>query len=234
MRQKHVRLLTRLVPAILAIWMIMVTVQTAFAWTHLRNHFDSNPSDFTCGYDDTVPCLYWPEPNHVSTMLNASYDTSLGNIGPAHYNFTSSGVLSNSLGYWNQVQGAFNPLISNCNFSGCVDAVHYISGDLGAFIWAATDTGDFGSVQFANGQYYAIMNSATTTFNTEVSWNNNFQYATLQADGRKVATHETGHIECLGHTSHVAIMQQGDVRFFQPQADDINAMQSIYTGFIPA
>lgn len=233
MRQKQAQLLIRLIPVILAICMIAVTVQTAFGWTHLLNHFDSNPNDYTCGYNSTIPCLYWPEPNHVSTTIYASYDPALSDIGPAHYNFTSS-TLSNSLGYWNSVQNAFNPYIYNCDYQGCVDVVHYVSGDLGAFIWASTDVSNFGPVQYSNGQYYAIMNSATTTFNTEVSWNNDLQYNTLQADGRKVATHETGHIECLGHTSHTAVMHQGKENFYQPQADDISGIQSIYTGYIPS
>lgn len=234
MGQKHMRRWTRLVPFILALCMVVATIQTALAWTHLQNHFDSNPNDYTCGYSSSVPCVYWPEPNHVSTTLYASIDSALGNIGPAHYNFTSSGVLSSSMGYWNNVQGAFNPYLYDCTYTGCVDAVHYIAGDLGAFIWASTDVSNYGSVQYANGQYYAIMNSATTTFNTEVSWNNNLQYDTLKADGRKVATHETGHIECLGHTNHVAVMHQGAESFYKPQADDISGMQSIYTGYIPS
>ncbi len=233
MRQKQIQRLRRLIPVILAVCMMTVTAQTAFGWTHTVNHFDQNPNDFTCGYADTVPCLYWPEPNHVSAMLNALYDPSLTNIGPAHYNFFN-GTLSNSLGYWNAVQGAFNPIISNCNFTGCVDPVHYTSADLGSFVWATTDISDFGAVQFTNGQYYAILNSTTTTFNTEVSWNNSLQYNQLQADARKVATHETGHVEALGHTGHVAVMHTGAENFYTPQADDINAMQSIYTGFIPA
>ena len=69
---------------------------------------------------------------------------------------------------------------------------------------------------------------------TRVSFDTSVQYNRLQADARNVAIHETGHVEALGHTGHVAVMHTGAENFYTPQADDINAMQSIYTGFIPA
>lgn len=231
---KAVRLLTWLIPVMVAICPSTITAQTAFGWTHNINNFDATQGqDYTCGYNTSVPCLYWPEPNHVSATLYAFYDPSISNVGPTHYNFNTT--VSNSLGYWNAVQGAFNPLVYNCNYSGCHDVITYQADDLGADgTWALTYWGDFGSVQYSNGQYYAILNSTITTFNTEVSWNNSFQFGTLQADARLVATHETGHAEGLGHTYHYAVMHIGAENFYTPQADDINGMQSIYTGYIPA
>ncbi len=229
MRSQKIRMLFRSLPVFLVISITVLSTPKAFAWTQEINNYPSSPTG--CGGSSSYPCLYWPEPNHISTTLYASYD-SLGSVGPAKYNFTTP--VNNALGYWNSVQGAFNPYIYDCTYTGCRDVVYYTSDDIGSVNWAETNVGDFGPVQYANGQYYAILNSARTTFNTEVSWNNTLQYGALQADGRKVATHETGHIEGLGHTGYTAVMRQGAESFYQPQANDISGMQTIYTGLYPS
>ncbi|WP_371876287.1 matrixin family metalloprotease, partial [Dictyobacter vulcani] len=64
-----------------------------------------------------------------------------------------------------------------------------------------------------------------TLFNSsnEISWNNSLIFSATQADGRKVATHETGHMEGLGHTAHdPAVMRQGGVSYYALQTDDIS------------
>lgn len=228
MRSHKARMLLRVAASALAICIAVLSAQTALAWTQELNNYPSSPTG--CGGSSSFPCLYWPEPNHVSATLYASY-ASLGSVGPNNYDFTTP--VNNALGYWNNVQGAFNPYIYSCNHFQCQDVIHYSTADIGSMDWAETYVGDYGSVQYANGQYYAILNTATVTFNTEVSWNNNLQYGPLQADGRKVATHETGHVEGLGHTGYTAIMHQGAESFYTPQANDINGIQTIYTGYIP-
>jgi len=56
----------------------------------------------------------------------------------------------------------------------------------------------------------------------------------VQADGRKVATHETGHLMSLGHTSYTAEMHQGPGNFYSLQSNDIQGLQAIYTGTQPS
>jgi predicted Zn-dependent protease len=163
------------------------------------------------------------------------YD-GISNVGPAHYDFTST--LSATFADFNGVQGAFNPYMYNCNYAGCQDAVVYTSADLGGIVVAVTDltSSNWGLVQYGHSQYYAIFTNTTVTFNTQVSWNNSCQYGPNQADARKVARHETGHVQGLGHTGYTAIMKQGDVCFnpMQLQPNDIAGLQTIYTGSITA
>ena len=74
-------LLVKLLPVVLVVIVQVVASQPALAWTHRENNWDSNPNDYTCGYSTSVPCLYYPEPNHVSTTLYAYFDPSLANVG---------------------------------------------------------------------------------------------------------------------------------------------------------
>lgn len=228
MKSQRMRTWLRVMSILFAICITVATAQKAFAWTQEDNNYPGSPTG--CGGYLSYPCLYWPEPNHVSDTLYADF-LNIGSVGPTNYDFTMP--VKNAMGYWNGVQGAYNPYMYNCN-SGCTDAVYYYSADIGSYEWAYTDVSDTGPEQYANGQYYAIFNSASVYFNTEVSWNNNLQYNTLQADGRKVATHETGYVEGLGHRGYTAVMHQSAEPFYTPQANDINGMQTIYTGYIPA
>lgn len=228
------------IPAVIVVVLTMASSGRAFAWTHLLNNYNNNPNDFTCGYNSSVPCLYWPEPNHVSSNQYGLINSSLSSLGPAHYDMSTA--VANSFGYWNSVTGAFNPFVYKCATpTGCINTMNFGSATLtDPFTYAVTDVGDYGPVQFVSGQYYAIMNWTGTTFNNTVTFNSTLTYSDpgvlpVVADGRKVATHEVGHAECLGHTARTdAVMKQGKVLFYQPNTDDINAMRSIYTGTIPS
>ncbi len=132
---------------------------------------------------------------------------------------------------------AFNPYVYSCYNSQCGATTPYAIADLGYGNYGYTDYGYMGSTQYSSGQYYAIMTGNKTMFNssTWISWNNTLTFSATQADGRKVATHETGHFEGLGHTGHSpAVMRQGAVTYYALQSDDINGLESFYTGSIPA
>jgi len=51
---------------------------------------------------------------------------------------------------------------------------------------------------------------------------------TYVADSRRVATHELGHSEALGHTNYTAVMRTGAGSFWKPKANDIAGIQAIY------
>jgi len=53
------------------------------------------------------------------------------------------------------------------------------------------------------------------------------------ADGRKVAGHETGHVSSMGHTSYTALMHQGPENFYLLQSNDVAGLQAIYPGNYP-
>lgn len=68
-------------------------------------------------------------------------------------------------------------------------------------------------------------------FNPLVTWNKTFTYDTYVADARKVATHEMGHAEGLGHSGQTAVMKQGAMSLFNPQTDDENGIIKIYGAY---
>lgn len=132
---------------------------------------------------------------------------------------------------------AFNPYLTACYNAQCGATTSYSIADLGYAVYGMTPYGFYGSTQYASGQYYAIMTGNYTEFNTSawITWNNSLTFSDTKADGRKVATHETGHFMGLGHTGHnPAVMRQGAVTYYALQTDDINGLASFYTGYIPA
>ena len=82
------------------------------------------------------------------------------------------------------------------------------------------------------------------TFNTYVIWNRSdtytctdlpvFPYWSCKADARKVALHEMGHAEGLGHMpsgSPQSIMQQGALTYHNLKTDDIAGIKAIYEAY---
>src|SRR5262245_35070436 len=123
----------RLLPLITAICVVTVSIPSALAWTHNANRFDLG-GDPVCGQTSSVPCIYWPEPNHVSGTDYFFDDPTLTDVGPAHFNFISA--VGNATGYYNAISGAFNPFLYNCQVSGCIDPITYKAQsdpDIGAY-----------------------------------------------------------------------------------------------------
>ncbi|MEO6890871.1 MAG: matrixin family metalloprotease [Ktedonobacteraceae bacterium] len=206
----------------------------AYAWTHQINNWDNNPNDFLCGTSSDHPCLYWVQPSNTSITLQAYLDSSL-TIAPGNYNFTVA--IQRAFGDWN-AQPAWNPYLNSCGSSiSCEDRsnVAYTMADLGANVYGVTYT-YYGPSQWnsRNRFWYAAITLAEVNFSSRITWNNNLQFSGTTADGRKVSTHETGHVLGLGHTGHSpAIMRQGAVTYFSVQADDLSGLKSIYPGFYP-
>jgi hypothetical protein len=76
-----------------------------------------------------------------------------------------------------------------------------------------------------------MVTGALLVFSTSVTWNHTLTYDTYIADSRKVATHELGHVEALGHTGFTAIMHQGAEPFYTPQTNDIQGLKAIYGAY---
>jgi hypothetical protein len=235
------RTLQFLLPLLIALFAVAIPMQSVSAWTHLKNNFDSSDTDYICGHYSSVPCLYWPEPNHVSGTVYYRIDSTATNVGPNHYNFTSA--ISGATGNYNAITGAYNPYLYNCQTSGCIDPVIYSAADLGEpYILGSTNTFyDYGAVQYTHGQYWAYITGADVEFNTLVYWNASLDWyhsgAVYHADARATAAHETGHVEGLGHTGITSAIMHWDLdgfTFYTPQSNDISGIRAVYTGTIPA
>jgi hypothetical protein len=80
-----------------------------------------------------------------------------------------------------------------------------------------------------------------TVFSTAIGWNRSLDFGTTvvngetiyKADARKVANHEMGHCEALGHTgvSSNAIMKQGGLSYYHVQANDKSGIIAIYGAY---
>ncbi|WP_146747158.1 matrixin family metalloprotease [Thermogemmatispora tikiterensis] len=209
----------------------MLVFQPAFAWTWRENNWDTNPNDYQCGLTSSTPCLYWPEPNGNSSIVYTYVPTSLNNVGG--YNFITA--INRAASDFNAAP-ALNPYLYTCSNDSCVYQTSYAIGNLGYAIYGETPYGTIGSAQHSS-QYYAIMQGNYTLFNSTqwITWNNTLTFSDTQADGRKVSTHETGHMEGLGHTAHnPAVMRQGATTYYALQPDDINGLETQYNGRIPA
>ncbi len=231
--------------------LLVFPLSSAHAYTHYLNNFDSNPNDFLCGKSQTSPCLAWFQPYHQSITLSAYFDPALHtaiSLFGGYYDFTVA--IDQAFTDWNS-QPAWNPYLVSCGSSTSCEAnanVSYSMADLGQFVWGYTDDIDFyGTVSCFNtpastttcngspGYWYAAFYYVPVYFNTEMSWDSSNQYGKMNADGIKVATHETGHLLGLGHTGHSpAIMRQGQVSYESVQADDFNGLWSIYPGYYPS
>ena len=226
--------------------LVISSLQPAHAWTENYTSFDYDGNPY-CGqvsaYNTTThrgPCLFWQEPHNTSITIQAYLNPNL-NLG--YYDFTPAVTRAftdiNAVANW-------GPYMSACYTSNCAAnaPVNYATGTQDCYIWATTyydvvsspseytTTNNIGWYQFLLDVHVVFSNFAT-------GWNNSLRYVNFQAcdfasDGRKVATHETGHVQGLGHTGHTAVMHQGAESFYALQSDDIAGLKAIYPGNQPA
>lgn len=122
----------------------------------------------------------------------------------------------NGMGYWNN-QPARNPFHYEST-TGTKVNVHRTTTS-GSDVWAEAYT-------YSNSSN--VVTSAMIGFNPLVTWNRSYTYDTYKADARKVATHEIGHTQALGHTGFTAVMQQRPLSLHTPQTNDTHGLQAIY------
>ncbi len=214
-----------------------MNASAVMAWSQLFNDFDIGGSGY-CGGSMTYPCLFWQEAHWTSTTLNASIAASADSD-----NYSMTTAINRAFGDFNAAP-AYNPYIYQCTSgTSCGTVAYYGSLNLGCGVWAGTSFPQLGAIEYTSGiGYYQFATLAQVAFNTAsyMSWNNSLNYSydastcTYNADGRKVATHETGHVMSLGHTSYTAVMHQGAEPFFSLQSNDIQGLQAIYTGTSPS
>jgi len=199
-------------PVTLGVLMALLISSSALGWTQLRNAYPDTPQ--SCGDDpnDGYPCIEWPlSPSGYSITVYVYLWPSLesGNL-----NLKTD--VRNGMGYWNN-QPARNPFYYEST-TGTKVNVHRTTTSR-SDIWAETYT-------YSNSSN--VVTSAMIRFNPLVTWNRNYTYSTYAADARKVATHELGHSQALGHTGYTAVMKQGPMNLHTPQTNDTQGLQAIY------
>jgi hypothetical protein len=213
---------------------LIVNALPSFAWTQEFNAFDTGGTPY-CG-SSSYPCAFWQEPNYTSTSFNGYIDSS---VDSDNYDFGTA--LNGAFSNFNSAP-AYEPYIYSCYRDGC-GPVSYYGSSLGCGIYGETTFPSLGPVEYGSKWgYYRFFKYDVVYFNTspQAHWNNtltwsfNSQTCVFQADGRKVATHETGHVMSLGHTSYTAVMHQGPENFYKLQSNDIQGLQAIYNGTSPS
>lgn len=212
----------------------------AYAWTIEVNEFDTGGTVY-CGTKSSEPCLFWQEPHRTVITLNAYLDPSL-NLG--YYDFHP--VLQNTIFPNFNAAPAYNPNFVACTTPNCGPIAYFADLVFPCGVLAATfQASNAAWYDSSRGEWNAYLatygDAQETDFNNFVTWNNTFNYSAqcagpnqwTNADGRKVAGHETGHETDLGHTGHVGIMHQGAENFYLLQADDIAGLKWSYSGTYP-
>lgn len=203
---------TRIVAAVMGLALALAAATPVFAWTQLFNNYPGNPT--SCDNSPGYPCLAWPKVGSKSSTVHVYLDPSL-----TQANLNLDTDVNNSIYQWHIICAA-NPILL---VGSPVIAQYLISRGTtqDPTSWAET------SVVALNSAPHVIVES-DTTFNSLVTWDHSFNYDVYLADSRKVATHELGHGEGLGHTGYTAIMHQGAESFWVPQTNDIQGMQHVY------
>ena len=107
--------------------------------------------------------------------------------------------------------------------------VEYVSGSWQVTVQrASTSRSDAWAESYTYANASNVMTSATIKFNPLVTWNRSYNYGPYVADSRKVAAHEIGHTQALGHTGFTCLMYQGAVGVSTPQTNDVQGLQAIY------
>ena len=187
---------------------------TALAWTQLRNAYPNAPQ--SCDNSSSYPCIKWPQKsNGYSITVYAYMDYSLSQ---ANINLETD--VTNGAAQWTGV-AACNPFLYTTGSGVDADIGLYRGTTVYSDSWAETQT-----ITLSSDVHKVV--AANVTFNKLVTWNRTYTYDVYKADARKVATHELGHTEALGHTGYTAVMHQGAESFWTLRTNDVQGMQAVY------
>lgn len=81
-------------------------------------------------------------------------------------------------------------------------------------------------------EYYEFIKQSYVSFSPTTQWNSSMSFSPLcpgSADAYVVATHESGHVQGMGHTSATSVMNSGTPNRYL-QTDDKNGIAAVYPG----
>ena len=191
---------------------LLTAPASVLAWSQLFNEYPSSPT--SCNNVSPDICVSWPKNGSLSSTVVIYLDPSLTTANLNLDTDTRAGI-----NQWHLVCAA-NPVLQIG--SGVNAQITVVRGQLlDPTAWAQT------SVINSSSSPHVVI-EADVVFNTLVTWNHSFTYSQTSADSRKVATHELGHAEGLGHTGFTAVMHQGAESFWTVQTNDVQGMQAVY------
>lgn len=196
----------------------------AFAWTQLSNAYPNSPT--TCTGTPTWPCIRWPKtPSNLSVNVDVYLASSLVQ------NIDLRTDVRNSISEYDAV-AARNPHLQE--ITTLTEDVYVGSYGLADGVYAAT------TVYWQASSPYRIT-YVNMIFSSAMVWNRSLDFHVSNpepgtylyyADARKVANHEMGHAEGLGHTGvSPAIMRTGPTTYYHLQTDDKNGVIAVYGSY---
>lgn len=216
----------RLIPPIFAFVFALAGATSAFAWTQLFNNYPNAPT--SCTDTSSWPCIEWAKTGSNLSITAEVYLNSSLTLGVIDLHTD----VRNSFPEWNNI-AARNPHLQETT-STTSDEVYAWAGVMPDGIYAGTTDSYQGS------QPYHITH-ADIEFNSNVAWNRLLDFSVTypepgttlyHADARKVANHEMGHAEGLGHTGiNPAIMRQGATTYYHVQSNDAAGIVAVYGAY---
>lgn len=197
--------------------MALISTIPASAWTQIYNSYPYDP--LSCG-DPGGYCIEWPTtPGGLSVNVDVYLYASLGQA-----NIDLRTDVRRTYNYWNDIP-ARNPHLQETTSLSASEVDVWRGTTIYPDSWAETTP----YPQPGGGH---TMTYATMVFNSLVTWNRSYTYGTYVADARKVAMHEMGHVEALGHTGiSPAVMRTGALNYSVPQYNDRIGIVAIYGAY---
>jgi hypothetical protein len=200
-----------------AIVLTLVLAGRVAAWSQIYNAYPFNPLSCT---DPGGYCMEWPT---TSGGLSVNVD---------EYLYSSLALANIPLGpdvlatfpQWNNI-AARNPYLRQTTNLSAAEVQVWLGTTIDPASWAETTPSPY----CCTSHVYA---SATIVFRSSVTWNHTYTYSGNVADSRKVADHEMGHVEALGHTSFAtALMHTGPASFWTVQSNDRSGIIAVYGAY---
>ena len=212
---------------VLSLGLLFVAPNVALGWTQMVNEYPDSPT--SCQNTATYPCIEWPTSGGLSVNVDVYLDSTLTLVTAV----TLKTDMRNGFPQWNNI-AARNPHLQETTSTANDEMfVRASLNELPRNVYAAT------TVSYQAASPHRIV-AADMNFNREVSWNHSLDFSSYveegvtyyRADSRKVAVHELGHSEGLGHTGiSPAVMRQGATTYWQAQANDKTGIISVYGAY---